>query len=189
MATKDPSASDEALMARVRDGSVAAFQALYERHHRALFNFLLRFLADRPTAEDLLQEAFLRVYIHREGYRPTAAFRTWLFTIARNLAFDHFRRSGTVRESAGEQDRVAAMPDPSPSPLRSVEAGEELRRFEAALQQLPPGQHEVLLLSRYAGLSHVEIAQLTGSSLEAVRVALHRALSRLRDLLGEPRST
>ena len=188
MARGDRSASDQKLMARVRDGSVAAFQALYERHHRALFNFLLRFLADRPTAEDLLQEAFLRVYIHRESYRPTAAFRTWLFTIARNLAFDHLRRSGTVRESAGEEDRVAAMPDPSPSPLRRVEAGEDLRQLEAALRQLPPGQQEVLLLSRYAGLSHAEIAQLTERSPEAVRVALHRALSRLGDLLRAPPS-
>jgi RNA polymerase sigma-70 factor (ECF subfamily) len=174
-------------MARVRDGNVAAFQVLYERHHRSLFNFLLRLLADRPTAEDLLQETFLRVYLHRESYRPTAAFRTWLFTIARNLALDHFRRGGTVLERVGE-DRVALVPDPSPSPLRRVEAGQELRQLEAALQQLPPGQREVILLSRYAGLSHPEIAEVTGSSPEAVRVALHRALSRLRDLLGKPGS-
>lgn len=185
MATRDPSASDEALMARVRDGSVAAFQALYDRHHRPLFSFLLRLLADRPVAEDLLQETFLRVYLHRESYRPTAAFRTWLFTIARNLAFDHLRRSGTVRESVGE-DRVAAMPDPAPSPLRRVEAGEKLQQLEAALRQLTPGQREVLLFSRYAGLSHAEIAEVTGSSPEAVRVALHRALRRVRDLLREP---
>jgi RNA polymerase sigma-70 factor (ECF subfamily) len=188
MAKSDPSASDEVLMARVRDGSVAAFQALYERHHRALFNFLLRFSADRLTAEDLLQETFLRVYIHRESYRPTAAFRTWLFTIARNLALDHLRRGGIVGESAGEEDRAAALPDPSPSPLRHVEAGEELRLLEAALQQLPPGQREVLLLSRYAGLSHTEIAEVTGRSPEAARVALHRALGRLRDLLRVPPS-
>lgn len=183
---KRPSVSDEALMARVRDGSVAAFQALYERHHRALFSFLLRLLADRPAAEDLLQETFLRVYLHRESYRPSAAFRTWLFTIARNLAIDHLRRRGPFQERVGEEDRVAAMPDPAPSPLRRVEAGEELWQFEAALSQLPPGQREVLLFSRYAGLSHAEIAEVTGSSPEAVRVALHRALRRVRDLLREP---
>ena len=171
-------------MARVRDGSVAAFQGLYERHHRALFNFLFRFLADRLTAEDLLQEAFLRVYLHRETYRPTAAFRTWLFTIARNLALDHVRRRGIVQENVGEEERVLATPDPAPGPLRRAEAGEELRRLEAALHDLPPGQREVLLLSRYAGLSHTEIAEVTGSSPEAVRVALHRALRRLRDYLG-----
>jgi len=170
-------------MAQLRDGSVAAFQALYERHHRALFNFLLRFLADRATAEDLLQEAFLRVYLHRETYRPTAAFRTWLFTIARNLALDHLRRRGIVQERVGEAERVRTTPDPAPGPLRRVEAGEELRRLEDALRRLPPGQREVLLLSRYAGLSHAEIAEVTESSPEAVRVALHRALRRLRDSL------
>ena len=168
-------------MARVRDGSVAAFQNLYERHHRSLFTFLLRLLADRPTAEDLLQETFLRVYLHRETYRPTAAFRTWLFTIARNLAFDHLRRGGIAWENPADKDQFAEIPDASPSPLRHVEAAEQL---EDALRQLPPGQREVLLLSRYAGLSHAEIVQVTGSSPEAIRVALHRALSRLRDLLA-----
>lgn len=183
MTTRDSSESDEWLMARVRDGNVAAFQNLYERHHRSLFTFLLRLLADRPTAEDLLQETFLRVYLHRETYRPTATFRTWLFTIARNLAVDQLRRGGIAWERPGEDQR-AEVPDSSPSPLRRVEAAERLEELENALRQLPPGQREVLLLSRYAGLSHAEIAQVTGSSPEAVRVALHRALSRLRDLLA-----
>jgi RNA polymerase sigma-70 factor (ECF subfamily) len=171
-------------MAQVRDGSVAAFQNLYERHHRSLFTFLLRLLADRPTAEDMLQESFLRVYLHRESYRPTAAFRTWLFTIARNLAVDHLRKGGIARESLQPADRLTGIPDAAPNPLRRVEAGEQVKRLEDAVRQLPPGQREVLLLSRYAGLSHAEIAQVTGSSPEAIRAALHRALNRLRDLLA-----
>jgi len=175
-------------MAQVRDGSVAAFQALYERHHRSLFSFLLRLLADRPTAEDLLQEAFLRVYLHRETYQPTAAFRTWLFTIARNLAVDHLRRGGIAWERPGNKEQFAGIPDASPSPLQHVETGERLEQLEDAVRQLPPSQREMLLLSRYAGLSHAEIAEVTGSSPAAIRVALHRTLSRLRNLLGDPTS-
>lgn len=183
MAKRDSSASDEWLMAQVRDGSVAAFQALYERHHRALFNFLVRLLADRPRAEDLLQEAFLRVFLHRETYRPTAAFRTWLFTIARNLALDELRQRRTSRElERGEI--LGTVTDPGATPLQQAE-GEELgERLQTAVQSLPLSQREVLLLSRFAGLSHEEIARVTGASAAAVRVTLHRALNRLRDLLG-----
>ena len=170
-------------MVQLRDGEVAAFDTLYERHHRSLFNFLLRFIVDRATAEDLLQDVFLRVYLHRETYHPTATFRTWLFTIARNLAFDRLRQAWVTWESHNE-DRVLAIPDPSPNPERRVDAIERLKQLEDALRQLSPGQREVLLLSRYAGLSYVEIAQVVGSSPGAVRVTLHRALASLRKRVG-----
>jgi RNA polymerase sigma-70 factor (ECF subfamily) len=184
MAREGPSVSDEELMVQLRDGSVAAFQILYERHHRTLFTFLLRFLVDRPTAEDLLQEAFLRVYLHRETYHPTAAFRTWLFTIARNLAVDHLRRQGITWKSPEPEELLTALHDPSPSPLQRVEIAESLEQIENALCKLSPGQREVLLLSRFVGLSHEEIAAVTGTSPGAVRVALHRALTQLKKLFG-----
>ncbi len=168
-------------MAEVREGRLAAFQALYERHHRALFTFLLRFVADRPTAEDLLQDTFLRVYLHRDTYRPSGTFRTWLFTIARNLALDHSRHRGQV---VGEEiPDYLTIPDPSPGPVEQIEGKALLVRLEGAISRLPPAQREVLLLSRFAGLSHGEIAQVTGATLTAVRVTLHRALRSLRTLL------
>lgn len=84
---RDPR-SDHALMEAVQAGSTEAFQVFYDRHHQAAFTFLLRALGDRRTAEDLLQETFLRAFARRAEYRPAAAFRTWLFTIARNLITD-----------------------------------------------------------------------------------------------------
>ncbi len=175
--------SDEALMEALRDGEAAAFQALYERHRRGVFTFLVRFLGDRGVAEELLQEAFLRVHLHRERYRPTAAFRTWLYTIARNLAFDRLRRHDPPE---AEPASLEAIPDPAPGPLRRLEAEEALARLGEALRRLPARQREVLLLARYAGLSPAEIAEVTGSSPGAVRVTLHRALRALRDLLSPP---
>lgn len=174
--------SDEALMEEVKAGSVTAFQALYDRHHRAVFNFLLRSLGDRRTAEDLLQETFLRVFAHRGGYRPTAAFRTWLFTIARNLVTDQFRHRRASPDVTGS-DALEPLADPRATPLQHAEAQELGERLQAAVLRLPPSQREVLLLNRFAGLSYDEIAQVTGASPAAVRVTLHRALSRLRELL------
>jgi RNA polymerase sigma-70 factor (ECF subfamily) len=173
---------DQALMEALRAGDPAAFQVLYERHHRPVFAFLLRSLGDRRTAEDLLQETFLRVFARREAYRPTAAFRTWLFTIARNLLIDRFRRVRGHTEVNGTP-ALETVPSPVTSPLERAEARELAERIEAAVRQLPPSQREILLLSRFAGLDHHEVAQVTGASPEAVRVALHRALRTLRGWL------
>jgi len=174
--------SDEALMEDLRAGNLAAFRTLYDRHHRRVFNFLLRFLGDRQTAEDLLQETFLRVFASREAYRPTAAFRTWLFTIARNLLVDHSRRAFARPEDL-DAEALQTMADPSPNPLTRLEGLDLEERLQTAITRLPPFQREVVLLSRFADLSHEEIAQVTGASAGAVRVALHRGLRRLHDLL------
>ena len=177
--------SDEHLMQEVRAGSLAAFQLLYDRHRRGLFTFLLRFLGERQSAEDLLQEAFLRVFASRDTYRPVAAFRTWLFTIARTLALDHLRaRKGNT--ALDPEQALARLTDPGATPPEQVEARELLERLETAVLELPPAEREVLLLSRFAGLTHTEIADVTGISPGAVRVALHRALRRLRNSLGPP---
>jgi len=175
--------SDEALMQEVGAGSLAAFQALYERHRRSVFNFLLRSLGDRRTAEDLLQETFLRVFAHREEYRPTAAFRTWLFTIARNLLIDQLRQQSRSQE-IGDEAPLEAVEAPGATPLQQAEARELGEWLQAAVSRLSPSQREVLLLSRFAGLSHEEISRVTGASPAAVRVTLHRALQRLRNFLG-----
>ncbi|MFQ5521813.1 MAG: RNA polymerase sigma factor [Candidatus Methylomirabilia bacterium] len=173
--------SDESLMEEVSAGHVAAFQLLYDRHHRAVFHFFLRFLGDRHTAEDLLQETFLRMFAHRGEYRARAAFKAWLFTIARNLALDHLRRQ---RGSPAREGVLETVVDPKPSPLEHAEVRELDERLQALVLILPTTEREVLLLSRFAGLSHEEVAEVTGASLGAVRVALHRALRRIRELLG-----
>jgi len=179
----DLTLSDEALMEEVRAGRVSAFQALYDRHSRSVFNFFLRSLGDRRAAEDLLQETFLRVFARRGEYRPLAAFRTWLFTIARNLLIDHLRQRGRRPEEEGEE-HVSGRADPGATPLQEAEAGELEARLRAAVLRLPPSQREVLLLSRLAGLDAEAIAQITGASPAAVRVTLHRALRRLQELLS-----
>lgn len=177
--------SDEALMQSVRDGDLQAFQILYERHHRAVFAVALRSLGDRPAAEDVLQETFLRVYTGRREYRPLAAFRSWLFTIARHQVIDQVRkcRAGSPLESDDPLERVS---DPTASPLQEVEARELSDRLGRALARLPRARREVVLLSRVAGLGHEEVARVTGQSPAAVRVALHRALRELQALLGRP---
>ncbi len=172
--------TDDELMARTRAGDTGAFAELYERHAGAVLTFLVRLTGDRRLGEDLLQETFIRVFRSRESYQPTGRFRAFLFTIARRLVTDWRRR----HPAAWRED---------PDALNTVEASEraehraEVRdlaeRVEAALRRLPAGLREIVLLSRYAGLTAEEIARVTGSTPGAVRVGLHRALRRLRELI------
>ena len=174
-------ATDDELMARVSAGDQRAFAELYERHRRAVFTFLLHLTGARPSAEDLLQEAFLRVWRARAHYRASGEFRAWIFTIGRHLTVDLFRRQGlTWEDDPAELDSVASRDAPD----RSAEARDDLARLRRALAELPPAQREVIVLARLAGLNAGEVAQVTGSTPGAVRVQLHRALQKLRALLG-----
>ena len=85
--------ADEVLMVRYQKGEVRAFEILLQRHRKPIFNFILRFVGSRELAEDLMQEAFLRVIKSAENYKRQAKFTTWLYTIARNLCVDQSRRA------------------------------------------------------------------------------------------------
>lgn len=170
--------TDDQLMEALAAGDHRAFDMLYERYRAAVFSFLARLAGDAQTGEDLLQETFLRVYRFRARYRGSGQFRAWLFTIARNVVVEHFRR------------RPAAWEDPpawAEAPERTehrAEASELLFRLERALAALPPAQREIVLLSRVARMDTSEIAGVVNSSPGAVRVALHRALRRLASVIG-----
>ncbi len=84
--------ADEDLMVAYQKGEARAFEVLLSRHRKPVFNFILRFVGDRETAEDLLQESFMRVIKGAEAYKRQAKFTTWLYTIARNLCVDQSRR-------------------------------------------------------------------------------------------------
>jgi RNA polymerase sigma-70 factor, ECF subfamily len=131
-----------------------------------------------------LQETFLRVFAGRQAYRPLAPFRAWLYAIARHLVVDQMRRAQPSATSI--EDLSQGVADPQASALECAEAQALGERLERAVARLPPGQREVLLLSRMGGLTHEEIGRVTGASPAAVRVALHRALRTLRDLLDRP---
>ncbi len=172
--------TDDELMARVRTGDTAAFAELYERHAAAVLTFLVRLTGDRRLGEDLLQETFIRVFRSRGSYEPTGRFRAFLFTIARRLVIDWRRRHDLAR--TGDPDSLERLEAPERAEDRA-EARDLAERVEAAIRRLPAGLREILLLSRYAGLTAEEIARVTGTTPGAVRVGLHRALRRLRDLI------
>jgi RNA polymerase sigma-70 factor, ECF subfamily len=193
--------SDEALMQRIARNDTAAFDALFLRHRRAVFSFTLRMVGDGPAAEDLAQECFLRVWRARERYRPTAAFRTWLFTIARRLALDELKRRETHpvvfatdtaedEECTGTIEPYAGMDAANP---QEIVMGRELARvLDRALRELPEEFREAAVLRDVEGLSYDEIAAILGCPLGTVKSRLNSARKRLQavaqEWIGEKRT-
>src|SRR6188508_364727 len=102
--------ADEVLMVAYQKGDVRAFEILLTRHRKPVFNFILRFVGSRETAEDLLQETFLRVIKGADAYQRQAKFTTWLYTIARNLCVDQSRRA-KHRKAQSLQAPLSSSPD------------------------------------------------------------------------------
>ena len=171
--------SDEELMWRVVAGDMEALGTLFERYKHAVHGFLARLLHDGVWAEDVLLDAFLRVYDRRHTYRQGSKFSTWLYAIAHHLAIDRLRRFTHYEQPAREM----ALPIPQNEPARLCEQAELAGAVQTALKALPDDQRAVIILREYEGFSYREIAQVTGASEAAVRVRAHRARQALRKTL------
>jgi RNA polymerase sigma-70 factor (ECF subfamily) len=169
-------APDEELMLAYGRGDAAAFEMLYKRHRGALYRFILRAIKQPSAAEELFQEAWIRVIEARSRYTPQARFTTWLYTIAHNLLVDHWRRKGLTLVELDE-NQVAAAPD---NPARQAEARESLTRLLHAIEALPAAQREAFLLHEEGGLTVTEIAKVTGVGEEAAKSRLRYAMAKLK---------
>jgi len=144
---------------------------------RAMAESWLRNSAD---AEDAVQETFLRVLENLDRYRPEAPFEHWLFTICANVIRAHGRRRK-------QEPPQAPAPEPPPSPEEALERREDLGRIVEAVAALDPAYRAPLVLRLRHGFEQQQIADLLGLSVEHVRVRLHRAVQKIRDIVrSEP---
>jgi len=194
--------ADEVLLQAYRAGDVRAFERLVARYEKPIWNFLRRFVADAATAEDLLQEVFLRVVKSADEWRGAAKFSTWLYNIARNLTVDQSRRA--VHRNAASldgpahagSDSTATLHDRLPSPDRRADDlasdRETKRRIDEAVAGLPAEQREVFLMREVMEMPFAEIAKAVGASEPTVKSRMRYALEKLRaalvELGGEPSS-
>ncbi len=183
-------------MAAYQGGDVAAFAELVARHEKRLWNFVRRFVADTATAEDLLQEVFLRVVRNAAEWKASAKFSTWLYTIARNLCTDNARR-GLLRKAdsldqtpAPSRDqsgphRIDKIAGSAPTAEKAAMNRELADRVDRAVAALPVEQREVFLMREVMDMSFAEIASATGASEPTVKSRMRYALERLRTALVE----
>jgi RNA polymerase sigma-70 factor (ECF subfamily) len=171
--------SDEALMARVARGDEPAFRVLSRRHVPAMVALARRILGNAAEAEDVAQEAMLRVWTHAPRWQPLAQFRTWLTRVVVNLCLDRKRRASWVAlEAAGE------IVDPTPGAGEKSEADERERLLAAAIQELPARQRTAIVLTYTEGMSNAQVAESLGTSVSAVETLLIRGKQNLRRALG-----
>lgn len=177
--------SDLDLMLRVRQGDTSSFDELLRRYRTPLVKYFYRMVRDPCLAEDLAQEAFLRVYKARHRYRPDARFTTWLYRIATNLALNAIRDSkGWQRQDGNGQteDNGTSFEfvDPQASIEKQLIETDRGRMIREAIESLPENQRAAVVLHKYQDVDYQQIAGILKVSESAVKSLLFRAYETLR---------
>ncbi|NDP48295.1 MAG: sigma-70 family RNA polymerase sigma factor [Sulfuriferula multivorans] len=170
---------DHECVTRAQRGDSAAFSELVARYQDRIYRFLVRLTRSQDDAMEMTQETFLRAYQGLGRWRPDARFTTWLFRIARNLAFDLLRRGKCVEFVALEED--ADIADSAPTPDAALETVQRYRQLEAALARLPVEHREILLLREIEEMSYESIAAVLGLNPGTVKSRIARARAALLD--------
>jgi RNA polymerase sigma-70 factor (ECF subfamily) len=169
-------AEERALVESAKRGSKAAFETLYRNHVGKVYGLCLRMTANRATAEDCTQEAFIQAWRSLPAFESRSAFGTWLHRIAVNAVLAQVRRRRErLGADASAEDEAVALADPM--------AGDDgtVLDLEAGMRRLPAGARQALVLVGLYGYSHEEAAQMLGIAVGTCKSQVHRA----RQLLGE----
>jgi len=190
MEQTDINARDCADMERLIAGQDAALNDLMERHATPVFHFLCRMVGNEVDANDLAQETFVRVFKSRGSFRTNEKFSTWLFTIAANLARNHFRwrsRHPAISLEAEnpetEQTLGSTLPSDAPTPNEQALAAERAAAIRAAVGKLSEDLREAIVLCEWEELSMAEAASILKTTPKAVESRLYRARQILRGQL------
>jgi RNA polymerase sigma factor (sigma-70 family) len=166
--------TDEYLMLDVSSGNLDALGPLFEKYHVELFNYFQRRCRNKEISEDLTQNVFQRIIKYRNSFREDSVFRPWMYKIAQNLLYSHYRKKPPEDEFT-DTGQLADSPEGSEQVLQD-------KMLFDALKQLPEQDRELIELSRFQGLKYAEISEITGNSVSAIKVKIHRAIGKLREL-------
>ncbi len=185
--------SDEDLLRQAQRGNQKAFAEFYERYWRKVLNTLYRFTGNRAAAEDLTQEAFLRVARNIRNYRPTGSAGGWIYQIARNLGLNAIRDSKAAREFSldepitleeDEVDRQEITPGRGPKPDEEALRREREEAIQRCLLKIAPHHREVLILCDIESCSYREAARMLHCTINTVASRLSRARAQMARFLG-----
>ncbi len=171
-------------MARVRDGEIAAFEVIYDRHSGVAFSLAYRICGARQPAEEVVQEAFLALWRSGARYdRARGSVRTWVLGIVHNRAIDSLRRSVVHERRRAGDEGLAERLVASERTETEVVHRDEAREVRAALETLPEEQARVIELAYFGGFTHTEIADLLGAPVGTIKGRMRLGLEKLRHSL------
>jgi RNA polymerase sigma-70 factor (ECF subfamily) len=173
--------ADEDLISLVQTKDAEAFAVLYDRHGRTAYSLAYRMMGERQAAEDLVQEAFLKLWRSAASYRPErASVRTWLLAIVHNQAIDQLRSSASQRRMQDKVEASAPRVQPSEA-FKESWRNVQREQVREALKSLPQEQLKVLELAYFSGYTHVEIAELLDLPLGTVKGRMRLGLKKVKD--------
>ncbi|HQX63024.1 MAG TPA: sigma-70 family RNA polymerase sigma factor [Thermomicrobiales bacterium] len=181
--------ADEVLVSRVCDGDTAALEALYSRYARVVYSFAARIVGDGSTAEEILQEAFVRTWRQAETYRTgRGSFASWLLSITHNLAIDELRRRQRRPQrfdGADVHEVMDGLVDDAASVEEAAEAALLRERVGRAMASLPDAQRVAIEYAFYHSMSQREIAAHLGEPLGTIKTRLRLGMRKLKDALAD----
>ncbi|HIM74539.1 MAG TPA: sigma-70 family RNA polymerase sigma factor [Candidatus Marinimicrobia bacterium] len=176
--------TDEELIARFQEGDEQAYTELVNRYRNKLITFVYRFVNEFEQAEDIVQDALLKLYTHKHYYRNIAKFSTWIYTIAGNLAKTELRkkkqRKVTSISQMGPEDRDYELPSGAPDTDETAQSEYIEKTIQAAIQKLPLHFRTVTILRDIQELSYEEISKIVDVPLGTVKSRINRARLQLQ---------
>lgn len=169
-------------MLQVRNGDLDKLAILFERYHVGLFNYFLKSQQDQTLCEDLTQNVFERIIKYKNSFNEDSRFKGWIFTIARNVKMDYYRRN---KIKTNELDTASEVVVSDHNPREQLEALEDKSRLKQALSLLEKSYSEVLFLTRFQEMKYKDVAVILGCTENTVKSKVHRALNKLRTIYSE----
>lgn len=184
--------TDEELITMFQTGDAAAFEALFDKYKGPIYIFLVRQCGNKDTASDLTQDVFTKLIKKADTFKHQSKFSTWIYTVARNTAMDHARKSKHRKhaslDTAVSEDSptlIEKVSGDGPSPERSSNAKQLKQALAKAIEDLPSDQREVFILREYHGMPFAEIAEVVDAKVGTVKSRMRYALEALRQELHQ----
>ena len=176
---------DHELMLRVAAGELGAMDGIYRNRHRALFRFFFRMSGRQTVSEDLVHEVFLRMLRYRQTYGSADGFEAWMYRVARNVFTDHLSKHRL--EIAPVEGEMEAIESPRPSPYDAAAKNQDLAVLRRALGILAEEKRELIIMSRFQGLSHQQMGAILGCETGTVKVRVFRAVKEMAGIYNDLR--
>jgi len=171
------------IIVQVRKGNKLAFSQLFRMYYPRIYSFIFQLLRDKTLAEEITQDVFLRLWINREKLDPDLSFGSYLFTIAKNIVLNFYKKRDV--EQRYIEQTVRSFDTESIDPEEDFYYKDLLSIIDKAVNEMPPQQRKVFRLSREEGLLNAEIAEKLGISKRTVEKHISTSLNSLRKVIGK----